>query len=123
MARQQDYGPKTDHFTQMEDFFLPGSPDARPKNRDRYDDMPPIAGYSKKVKTKKNRSGVGEPTMGLQGGGGTNVSQAMSGKSGQYKSSYGGPAGNPTDNRPGDGQDYDYAKGQNRGKKKRRKKK
>ncbi len=69
--KNEDYGQKAkSNMSSEKDMYLPGSPDARAmmyRGGDMYDNME-MTGYGKKISTKKNTTGTGEPNMGIQGG-------------------------------------------------------
>lgn len=99
-----DYGKGAGQSSKDDsEMVLPGSPDARKSGR---------SSYGRKV------SVTTAPNSGIQGGQdyGTrnqtqDASSRMSTGSKSYRSSYGGPAGNPTDNSVGKYDEYDYGKG------------
>jgi len=84
------------------DYVVPGSPDARRSkaySKDMYDKSYTV--YGKKVSTKKNTTGTGAPTSGIQGDGGGNVAKSATyGKKKSYKSSYSGAAGKTSKGKP-----------------------
>jgi len=100
-----------------EEYIIPGSPDARKKayTKDMYDDMQGLSGYGKKVSTKKNRTGTGEPNTGIQGsatrsksGNTQDRSEKAKGTGRTHRSSY---SSANLDNSPTPSDEYDYGKG------------
>lgn len=106
-----------------EGYTYPGTVDARQAGykKDMYDYMKPTSRYGKKVETKKNKTGTGAPNTGIQGSATAgkrantqNKSERVSGSDKHYTASYGGPAGNPTNNSVGAYDGTDYGKGRNK---------
>lgn len=102
-----DYGKGHGSSKGDKEYFIKGSPDHRAKTdpyaSDMYDRMTP-----------RNKSASGKPNKGIQGNPSSqtqNANKSIKGTRKSYKSSYGGPAGNPVDNSVGSGNDKDYAKG------------
>jgi hypothetical protein len=118
--KKGDYGQKAKSNMNSEtDMYLPGSPDARSmmyRGGDMYDNME-MTGYGKKVSTKKNTTGTGEPNTGIQGSqdrGNKAQTQDKSQKammgSKSYQKHYGGAAGKCSSGMM-KGDEYDYGKG------------